>query len=130
MATNRTKRRLGRVPPEPTSFDARPVSSIRTEYFALIPHRRILLTKNQLVTLSMIASVILGIATAQAESVTPVDENPEWVERADEWNDFERWHFKVDGRSGYVVRPDQALSGNPWVWRARFPGFHAEMDQR
>lgn len=49
-------------------------------------------------------------------------------DRKDEWNGFARYHFKVADRAAYVVVPKEAQRGSPWVWRARFPGYHAEMD--
>lgn len=47
---------------------------------------------------------------------------------ASDWKGFDKHDFKVDGRACYVVAPKHAAPGNPWVWRARFPGFHAEAD--
>ncbi len=44
------------------------------------------------------------------------------------WNGFRQSRFQVDGQSAYIVAPPKPLDGNPWVWRARFPGYHAEMD--
>jgi len=44
------------------------------------------------------------------------------------WNGYDQFHFAVDGRNAYVVVPRQAAPGRPWVWRARFPNYHAEMD--
>lgn len=49
-------------------------------------------------------------------------------DRETTWNGFAQKHFKVAGRAAYMVQPKQALAGNPWIWRARFPGYHAEMD--
>lgn len=48
--------------------------------------------------------------------------------RKDRWQGYERQHFKVLGKSAWVVVPLKAAEGRPWIWRARFPGFHAEMD--
>lgn len=45
-----------------------------------------------------------------------------------DWNGFTKHDFEVDGRACYVVAPKDAAPGNPWVWRARFPNFHAEAD--
>jgi len=52
----------------------------------------------------------------------------DWTGRQDEWHGFKRFHFQVDGRNCYVVTPTKIASGTPWVWRARFPDFHTEMD--
>lgn len=45
-----------------------------------------------------------------------------------DWKGFAKHDFEVDGRKCYVVAPKHAAPGNPWVWRARFPGYHAEAD--
>ena len=37
-----------------------------------------------------------------------------------EWNGYDRYDFKVDGREAIVVVPRQARVGNPWVWRPAF----------
>ena len=51
-----------------------------------------------------------------------------WFDRKTTWNGYEQFHFKVAGRSAYIVTPKTAAPGKPWVWRARFPGYHVEMD--
>ena len=50
------------------------------------------------------------------------------IDRETVWKGFRQIHFKVAGRAAYIVHPKTAARGNPWVWRARFPGYHAEMD--
>lgn len=52
----------------------------------------------------------------------------DWPGQESQWNGYAKYDFKVDDRPAYVVVPKQAAEGNPWVWRARFPGFHAEAD--
>ncbi len=44
------------------------------------------------------------------------------------WKGFEKYEFDFDGRKAHFVLPEKALNGKPWVWRARFPGWHTEMD--
>ena len=44
------------------------------------------------------------------------------------WQGFEREDFTVEGHSCYVVKPSEPAEGRPWVWRARFPGYHPEVD--
>jgi sialidase-1 len=46
-----------------------------------------------------------------------------------EWNGYSKTDFKVDGRVCFVIEPENAAVGRPWVWRARFPGYHSEIDQ-
>ncbi|WP_339727854.1 prolyl oligopeptidase family serine peptidase [uncultured Gimesia sp.] len=52
----------------------------------------------------------------------------EWTGKQDKWHGFQRVHFQIDGRKCYVVIPTKSAPGKPWVWRARFPDFHYEMD--
>jgi pimeloyl-ACP methyl ester carboxylesterase len=44
------------------------------------------------------------------------------------WHGFDRCHFTIADRPAWIVVPAQTASGKPWVWRARFPDFHYEMD--
>ena len=45
-----------------------------------------------------------------------------------QWKGFEKLNFEIEGRQAWLVKPAKAMEGNPWVWRARFPGWHTEMD--
>ncbi len=45
-----------------------------------------------------------------------------------EWKGFVRYRFEFEGRASHVTVPEESKHGNPWVWRARFPGWHTEMD--
>lgn len=49
--------------------------------------------------------------------------------RDGKWHGFRKKMFKFKGRNAWVVIPDKAAKGNPWVWRARFPGFHDQIDR-
>jgi sialidase-1 len=64
-----------------------------------------------------------GIVSAQQVAV-----QQDWFDRQTDWNGYPQFHFKIADRPAYVVVPKQAAAGNPWIWRARFPGYHAEMD--
>ena len=68
--------------------------------------------KRILLTLSLIAGLCFGFEGASSK-----------------WKGFQKISFEVDGRSAFVVLPEEQAEGNPWVWRARFPGWHSEMDQ-
>jgi pimeloyl-ACP methyl ester carboxylesterase len=46
-----------------------------------------------------------------------------------QWQGYAKTDFKIDGRACFVVEPKTAAEGKPWVWRARFPGYHSEIDQ-
>jgi lysophospholipase L1-like esterase/pimeloyl-ACP methyl ester carboxylesterase len=75
--------------------------------------------------ISILLATILASATAAVSAVEPTGS---WFERRSSWNNYDQFHFKVEGRSAYLVAPKQAAPGKPWVWRARFPEYHAEMD--
>ncbi|WP_145348349.1 alpha/beta hydrolase family protein [Rosistilla ulvae] len=66
---------------------------------------------------------ILAAPAGFAQSTTAAP-----AERKTQWNGYDQLHFQVAERNAYVVVPKQAAPGNPWVWRARFPGYHAEAD--
>ena len=44
------------------------------------------------------------------------------------WHGFARYDFQFDRRNAHIIVPEKAASGNPWVWRARFPEWHYQMD--
>lgn len=46
-----------------------------------------------------------------------------------DYNGYKREHFKIDQKNAWVTIPTHAAPGNPWIWRARFPGFHDEIDK-
>lgn len=48
---------------------------------------------------------------------------------ASDWGGFKKVAFEVDGRHAFVVLPKKPAKGNPWVWRARFFGWHSAMDR-
>ena len=45
-----------------------------------------------------------------------------------DWHGFARHHFKLEDRACFITAPKLAAPGRPWVWRARFPDFHPEVD--
>lgn len=44
------------------------------------------------------------------------------------WKGFVRYDFNFQGRSCRIVCPENPAEGNPWVWNARFPDWHTEID--
>jgi len=45
-----------------------------------------------------------------------------------EWHGFTRYDFQLDRRECRIIVPEKAAPGKPWVWRARFPDWHYQMD--
>ncbi|MBU1821862.1 MAG: SGNH/GDSL hydrolase family protein [Bacteroidetes bacterium] len=58
-------------------------------------------------------------------SATTLAQSPETTSS---WKGFEKIEFPFESTTAWYVKPRQALPGNPWVWRAHFPGWHTEMD--
>ena len=46
-----------------------------------------------------------------------------------EWKGHSKTSFEVSGKDCFVIEPGKPAEGKPWVWRARFPGYHSEIDQ-
>ncbi|MCX6908486.1 MAG: alpha/beta hydrolase, partial [Verrucomicrobia bacterium] len=44
------------------------------------------------------------------------------------WNDFDRYDFIVDDRTGFVVVPKSAAPGKPWAWSTEFFGHEPHGD--
>lgn len=45
------------------------------------------------------------------------------------WHGHERLDFEVAGKRARLILPEHPAPGRPWVWRARFPDFHAGPDR-
>ncbi len=67
--------------------------------------------------------VLLSSSSVRSQEVAA-----NWYSKKTAWHGFDQFHFQIAGSSAYLVTPAKALAGNPWIWRARFPGYHAEMD--
>ena len=76
----------------------------------------------------MIQNSIHAFAFIVVSLCAPCCSQADWPGTLSDWNGYSRHDFECDGRKAYVVTPKKAAPGNPWVWRARFPGFHAEAD--
>jgi sialidase-1 len=49
-------------------------------------------------------------------------------EKNTSWKGFDKIEFTFEDRQAWYVKPQRAVPGNPWVWRAHFPTWHTEMD--
>jgi len=67
-------------------------------------------------SLAILLVTFCGCANGQEKSLTGT------------WKGFEKTTISIDGHSAYYVKPEHALPGNPWVWRASFPDWHPDMD--
>ncbi|MCH2126059.1 MAG: alkaline phosphatase D family protein [Pirellulaceae bacterium] len=41
---------------------------------------------------------------------------------------FDQYEFEIDGMNCRVVTPQRAVTGNPWIWRARFWGHEPQTE--
>ena len=55
--------------------------------------------------------------------------NAQFAGKQSDWKGFQKTAFKVDGNDAFVVEPKEPAQGKPWVWRARFPTYHTEIDE-
>ncbi len=76
---------------------------------------------------SLLAAIALLISADAASVVAQQPDTKPTLTRST-WHGFDRYHFSVTERKAYIVVPKQAADGKPWIWRARFPDFHFEMD--
>lgn len=72
----------------------------------------------------LVCAVLLLVGCASGTSAAGND----WFQKKTAWHGFDQFHFTSAKRAAYVVVPKKSAVGNPWVWRARFPNFHFEMD--
>lgn len=71
--------------------------------------------------------VMLSMAAMCGKSVLAGDASP-FPGAKSQWNGFDRYDFKVDGRDCFVVVPKKAAPGNPWIWRTEFFGHEPQGD--
>lgn len=63
-----------------------------------------------------------------ASEDTPQNSNTPFLGAKSLWQGFDRYDFKVDGKSAIVVVPKEVLPGKPWIWRGEFFGAFANAD--
>ncbi len=44
------------------------------------------------------------------------------------WNGYTKQSFTINGHAAYVVVPQVAAPGKPWVWRTSFPDYVPTVD--
>lgn len=72
-----------------------------------------------------ITTAVILLISSLAPCITTAAETEDKIS---EWKGFQRVDFKLGEQACYVVAPKTPAAGKPWVWRARFPGFHSEID--
>ena len=74
----------------------------------------------------LVTTIVLCFGSLAAEGQDP--QKSTWFSKQSQWHGHKQFHFEHSGSKCYLIVPTDPLPGNPWIWRARFPGFHAEMD--
>ncbi|HWS01012.1 MAG TPA: GDSL-type esterase/lipase family protein, partial [Prolixibacteraceae bacterium] len=72
----------------------------------------------------IIAKVIAGKLTGNKAEVVQA----QYPGKKSSWHGFARFDFQSDRRDCRLIVPEKAAPGKPWIWRARFPDWHYEMD--
>lgn len=52
----------------------------------------------------------------------------DWYTHKSDWHGHAKFYFTVADRPAWLVVPHVPRPGRPWIWRARFPGYHDEVD--
>lgn len=77
--------------------------------------------------LAILISVLLTFCPASA----PQLHEPAQIlaDSTSSWKGYTRYHFRINEREAFITAPEKALEKKEWVWRARFPEWHTEMDE-
>ena len=87
-------------------------------------------TKKLMIRATLTLALLIAAVTLSANKCAAQETNEtKWPGKQSSWNGHARFDFEVDGKACFVVVPAKPAPGAPWVWRARFPNFHAEADQ-
>ena len=70
-------------------------------------------------------ALLLAAFTARAAPESAVAPVPV---KDSKWNGYTQHNFAIGGHGAYVVSPNVAAPGNPWIWRTAWPGYHYEVD--
>ncbi|MGN1324872.1 MAG: GDSL-type esterase/lipase family protein [Candidatus Spyradenecus sp.] len=77
--------------------------------------------------LALLAAAVLAVGAPVGAAEGAV--GPLGPGREATWGGFRQTHFTFAGRSAWVIEPKVAAPGRPWIWRARFPGYHNEIER-
>ncbi len=80
-------------------------------------------------TFGLLCLILFATPTTEAQQVGNQESNESsWYTKKTRWHGFDQYHFRIADRDAYLVVPNKPRAGNTWIWRARFPDYHAEMD--
>lgn len=78
--------------------------------------------------LSILLAIILSTGTL-TEQHLPQETSHLQSDSASSWKGYARYYFEFDKREAFITAPNKALDSKEWIWRARFPEWHTEMDE-
>jgi hypothetical protein len=77
---------------------------------------------------SLPALIIWLVASVITYGQSVPDKNVQFPGKKTTWKGFARYDFEFNGRACRMVCPDKPATGNPWIWNARFPDWHTDID--
>jgi pimeloyl-ACP methyl ester carboxylesterase len=78
------------------------------------------------VSINIISSEVYG--ESGTNYVDSLKDIPRFPGIKTSWKGFVRYDFSFRGRGCRIVCPEKPAEGNPWVWNARFPDWHTDID--
>jgi lysophospholipase L1-like esterase len=79
--------------------------------------------------LSILVSIFLSFGSFYQFQDQHVDTLRETADSISCWKGFTRYHYEIEGRKAFITAPGTCSDRKDWVWRARFPEWHTEMDE-
>jgi sialidase-1 len=83
--------------------------------------------KRLLTIQSLVIAVFLNVIEV-GNSQPASDSIPHFPGIKTTWKGFERYDFEFMGRGCRLICPHKPAAGNPWIWNARFPDWHTDID--
>jgi sialidase-1 len=77
-------------------------------------------------TSSYLQAQIVNVSTYSKKEGQQV--NKPFEGEKSKWHGFDRYDFEFNGRKCRIVCPTKPVSGSPWIWNARFPDWHSDID--
>ena len=82
--------------------------------------------RNIIITCLLLIFLLLTGSSVFSQPVT--DSSSHFPGNRTLWKGFTRYDFEFRGRSCRIVCPVKPAHGNPWIWNARFPDWHTDID--
>lgn len=78
--------------------------------------------------LSVFCKVLIGSPIFTNNTSSSIELLMEYPGTKSIWQGFDRYDFEFQGRNAHIIVPSSERADKAWVWRARFPEWHTEMD--